>query len=77
MVESLYALTSAKNFYDYAYIGAQLDNSQTGGSVPDTKSQVASYISDYKGNKIVRGSDRTLNVFWVRGNERIRSKIRD
>lgn len=65
MVESLFDLTGAKHFYDFAYIGAHIDNSQTGGTVPDTKQQIANYSSQIDAGNLNLGHGRTLDVYWV------------
>ncbi|KAL7007889.1 hypothetical protein EMMF5_002536 [Cystobasidiomycetes sp. EMM_F5] len=62
MVESLFDLTGAKHFYDFAYIGAHIDNSQTGGTVPDTKQQIANYSSQIDAGNLNLGHGRTLDV---------------
>lgn len=65
MVESLFDLSGAQSFYDFAYIGAHIDNSQTGGLVPDTKQQIANYSSQLDANAVDLGRKRTLDVYWV------------
>lgn len=63
MVEQLSSLLGASNFYDYAYSGATVDNNLMGAGVPDTKSQISTFMS--AASSLTYGSDRRLYVYWV------------
>ncbi|GAA95281.1 uncharacterized protein L969DRAFT_92460 [Mixia osmundae IAM 14324] len=51
---------------NYAYIGAHINNDATGynGSPPDSKSQIASYLSDVRSGAFKPGRGRVLHVIW-------------